>query len=94
VVAPFEGDFAAEGIAARLELVAEEPGDDALDRAFTAWDAGDHAAALEQLQELVAAADPARRDRLRRVMVAIFTELGADSELAREHRRRLALALT
>ena len=30
---------------------------------------------------------------LRRVMVAIFTELGAEHELAREHRRRLASAL-
>jgi thioredoxin-like negative regulator of GroEL len=27
------------------------------------------------------------------VMVAIFTELGADDPLAREHRRRLATAL-
>jgi thioredoxin-like negative regulator of GroEL len=27
------------------------------------------------------------------VMVAIFTELGADHPLAREHRRRLAAAL-
>jgi thioredoxin-like negative regulator of GroEL len=27
------------------------------------------------------------------VMVAIFTELGADNPLAREHRRRLAAAL-
>jgi hypothetical protein len=31
---------------------------------------------------------------VRRVMVAIFTELGADHPLAREHRRRLAAALT
>ncbi len=34
-----------------------------------------------------------RRDLIRRVMVGIFTELGADHELAREHRRRLAAAL-
>jgi thioredoxin-like negative regulator of GroEL len=27
------------------------------------------------------------------VMVALFTELGADHELAREHRRRLSTAL-
>jgi thioredoxin-like negative regulator of GroEL len=30
---------------------------------------------------------------VRSVMVAIFTELGADHPLAREHRRRLAAAL-
>ena len=37
--------------------------------------------------------DPDRRDLIRKVMVAIFTELGPDHELAREHRRRLAAAL-
>ena len=42
--------------------------------AFEAWDEGDHAAALELLQ--AALADPERRDLVRRVMVAIFTELG------------------
>jgi putative thioredoxin len=62
--------------------------------AFEAWDAGDHAAALEALQEAFAAApgDEAR-DRIRKVMVALFTELGSDNPLAREHRRRLATAL-
>jgi hypothetical protein len=30
---------------------------------------------------------------VRRVMVAIFTELGADSPLARDYRRRLSAAL-
>src|ERR671915_594133 len=48
---------------------------------------GDHATALERLQE--ALADPERRDLVRRVMVAIFTELGPDHPLAREYRRRL-----
>ena len=37
--------------------------------------------------------DPERRDLIRRVMVAIFTELGPDDPLARDHRRRLAAAL-
>jgi thioredoxin-like negative regulator of GroEL len=37
--------------------------------------------------------DPDRRDLTRKVMVAIFTELGPDHDLAREHRRRLAAAL-
>jgi len=40
-----------------------------------------------------ALADASRRDPIRRVMVAIFTELGADHPLAREHRRRLSAAL-
>ena len=77
----------ADGLAARARLA----GDPELDAAFAAWDAGDHAAALEALQ--AALSDPERRDLVRRVMVAMFTELGPDDPLAREHRRRLSAAL-
>jgi putative thioredoxin len=84
-------DFAAAGLAARAWLAAHRP---EIEDAFAAWDAGDHAAALEKLQDAFASAgDDETRDRIRRVMVAIFTELGTDSELARQHRRRLATAL-
>ena len=94
VLAPFEADFAAAGLLARIELEADEEGED-LSPALAAWDEGDHERALELLQEAIAAsADGERTDRLRRVMVAIFTELGPESELAREHRRRLSLAIT
>jgi putative thioredoxin len=86
------GDFVADGLAARAELTLA--GAEELQPAFGAWDAGDHETALEGLQAALASAPTAdARDRLRRVMVAIFTELGPDSELAREHRRRLATAL-
>jgi putative thioredoxin len=81
------GDFVADGLAARARL----SGDPELDPAFEAWDSGDPATALDLLQ--AALADPERRDLVRRVMVAIFTELGADHPLAREHRRRLSAAL-
>lgn len=84
------GDFIAEGLLARAAL-AETP-DERLAAAFGAWDAGDHATALDRLEESFAA-DPERRDLIRRVMVALFTELGPDDPLAREHRRRLAAAL-
>src|SRR4051812_6527543 len=81
-------DFAAEGLRARARLGAD------LAPAFDAWDAGDHATALERLQEAFAAADDAdERNLIRQVMVAIFTELGAEDPLAREHRRRLSAAL-
>jgi putative thioredoxin len=94
----FEGDFEAEGLAARARLTAEDDradGAGTLVRSFEAWDAGELEAALGGLQEAVASTeDPERRDLLRRVMVAIFTELGADHPLSREHRRRLAAALT
>ncbi len=93
---PLETDFAASGMLARIELADAETGpDEYLSPALEAWDAGDHQGALDGLQEAIAASeDPARTDRLRRVMVAIFTELGPDSELARDHRRRLALAIS
>ena len=80
-------DFVADGLVARAQL----QGDAELEPAFEAWDGGDPGTALERLQE--ALADPERRDLVRRVMVAIFTELGPDHPLAREHRRRLSAAL-
>jgi putative thioredoxin len=77
VLRPFPHDFIADGLAARAELSASQNG-------FRA----------DELQGVLASEqDPERKDLLRRVMVAIFTELGADHPLAREHRRRLAAAL-
>ena len=83
-------DFVAEGLLARATLA-----DDAtLASAFSAWDEGDRGAALEQLQDAFRReSDPDRRDLIRRVMVALFTELGPDDPLARDHRRRLSAAL-
>jgi putative thioredoxin len=82
------GDFVAEGLTARARL---SGAGDELEPAFEAWDAGDYEKALELLQ--AALADPEQRDDVRRVMVAIFTELGTESELARDYRRRLSAAL-
>jgi putative thioredoxin len=92
----FPNDFVADGLAARAELSLGENGasEDRLQAAFASWDEGNPEQALESLQGVLAdESDPERRDLLRRVMVAIFTELGADHPLAREHRRRLAAAL-
>jgi putative thioredoxin len=83
-------DFTADGLRARAQLAAT---DTDLARAFEAWDAGNAANALEDLQEAFAAASGEERDLIRQVMVAIFTELGAEDPLAREHRRRLSAAL-
>jgi putative thioredoxin len=91
VLEPFEHDFEAAGMAARarLELDGADLGD-----AFRAWDEGDYATALEQLQEALASAEEyEQRDLIRRIMVSIFTELGPADDLAREHRRRLSAAL-
>jgi putative thioredoxin len=92
-------DFAARGLLARIELEEQEkagsnggqPSD--AKTAITAWSEGDTAQALELFQRIIASErDPERRDLLRRIMVAIFTELG-DDPLASEHRRRLAATL-
>jgi putative thioredoxin len=81
------GDFVADGLAARARLA----GDEELRPAFDAWDRGDHATSLELLH--AALSDPDHRDAIRQMMVAIFTELGPDNELARDYRRRLSAAL-
>jgi putative thioredoxin len=81
------GDFVAAGLAARAHL-ADDPD---LPPAFEAWDRGDYEEALERLED--ALADSERRDLVRRVMVAIFTELGPEHPLSREYRRRLSAAL-
>ncbi|MEX2194803.1 MAG: tetratricopeptide repeat protein [Thermoleophilaceae bacterium] len=86
----FGGDFTALGLQARLSL--EREGQE-LAPAFAAWDDGDFETALEALQGALAGADADRRDLVRRVMVAIFEELGPGHELAQAHRRRLASAL-
>jgi putative thioredoxin len=92
VLEGLHGDFLAEGLVARARLAS----DPELAPAFEAWDAGDPGAALERLQSALSdpGNDPERRDLLRRVMVAIFTELGPEHPLAREHRRRLSAALS
>ena len=93
-----ESDFLAGGLLARVDLQHAAGANGGVPRdltaAFAAWDDGDPGTALERLQDSIAAeGDPDRRDLLRRVMVAIFTELGPEHPLASEHRRRLAAAL-
>ena len=92
-----DADFAARGLLARIELEEREPlnGDKPSETktAIAAWTEGDVAQALELFQQIIASEDdPERRDLVRRIMVAIFTELG-DDPLAAEHRRRLAAVL-
>jgi len=90
VLEPFPQDFGATGLAARARLSRDR---DDLDSAWSAWDAGDHEAALETLQEAFPTAEGEEKDDIRKAMVGIFTELGADSDLARTHRRRMAAAM-
>ena len=84
-----EADFAAAGIAARVELQKAGVGTDA----FAALDAGDRAAALDALLESVADADEETRELLRRAIVGILSEFDPADPTAREYRRRLSAAL-
>ncbi len=85
------GSFAADGLAARIELERREPALD-LGDAFVALDAGDQEKALDHLIGALPSADGAKDD-IRRVVVGILDELGVESQLARDSRRRLASAL-
>jgi putative thioredoxin len=85
------GSFAADGLAARIELERREPALD-LDDAFAALDTGDQEKALDLLIGALPSADGAKDD-IRRVVVGILDELGVESQLARDSRRRLASAL-
>ena len=84
------GDFAAEGLAARIRL--EQAADPDLSSAFTAADAGDVERALDLLIDALPTADGAKDD-IRRVVVGILDALGVEHPLARDARRRLATAL-
>ncbi len=85
------GSFAADGLAARIKLEQDDQGLDLAD-AFAALDAGDHERALDLLIAALPSADGAKDD-VRRVVVGILDELGVESPLARDARRRLASAL-
>jgi len=86
------GSFAADGLAARIELEQADEHLPVLGKAFAALDTGDHERALDLLIEALPSADGARDD-IRRVVVGILDELGVEHPLARSARRKLASAL-
>jgi putative thioredoxin len=97
VLARVPGSFAADGLAARIELEraatpAGQPGAPDVSEAFAALDGDDHARAIDLLLGALPSADGAKDD-IRRAVVGILDELGADHPLARDARRRLASAL-
>jgi putative thioredoxin len=85
-----EGDFGADGLAARIRL--ERDGVDGALQAFAALDGGDPQKAVDLLIETIATANGAKDD-LRRVVVGILDAFGVDHPFARDARRRLAGAL-
>ncbi|HYF25761.1 MAG TPA: thioredoxin [Baekduia sp.] len=84
------GNFAAEGLAARIRLEQDPlPG---TQDALAALDTGDREKGVDLLIEALPGAD-GRKDDLRRVVVAVLDELGVEHPFARDARRRLAAAL-
>jgi putative thioredoxin len=91
LVEPLAGDFAAEGLAARIRL--ERASEPELADAFTALDAGERERGLDALLDALRDAEDGRRDDLRRTIVGVLDELGVEHPVSREYRRRLAAAL-
>jgi putative thioredoxin len=84
-----KGDFAAEGIVARVRLAKAGIGGDA----FEALDRGQRDAALDALLEEIGEADEETREELRRAIVGILSEFDPGDPSAREQRKRLAAVL-
>jgi putative thioredoxin len=84
-----DGDFAAEGIAARVRLTKAGVGAEA----FGALDRGQRGSALDVLLGEIEVADEETREELRRAIVGILSEFEPADPSAREYRRRLATAL-
>jgi putative thioredoxin len=89
------GNFEAEGLAARARLLASGSAErlPELKEGLAALDEGDESHGLELLEAALRIAQEETRDLIRRVMVGVFDELGADHPLSREYRRKLAAAL-
>ncbi len=84
-----EGDFAADGIAARIGL---SKGGIAIE-AFEALDRGETTIALDALLEQLAEADENIREQLRLAIVGVLASLDPGDSTAIRYRRRLATAL-
>jgi thioredoxin len=90
-VASFLDDLSGPSEAERLIAELEERGE--LPDVVEAYRAGDHERALDVLLSEIQGANGDRREELRRLMVALFSDLGHEHPLAVRYRRRLATAL-
>jgi len=91
VVASFLDGLLGPSAGERLLVELQERG--GYEDVVAALEAGDHERALSLLLERAASAEPAARDELRGLMVALFEDLGQDHPLSTEYRRRLARIL-
>ena len=80
--------------AARAALVRlESAGDPVLSPALDALEQGETERGLELLLQALQDAGDDLRERIRQLMIGVFTELGQDDPLASKYRRRLASTL-
>jgi putative thioredoxin len=103
VVSEFTGVRSAQGVADFLDaLFGPTAGERLLDElrasgeqpeVLEALEAGDHERALELLLAEAQGADAGTRDRVRKLMVAVFEDLGQEHELSTRYRRQLATTL-
>jgi putative thioredoxin len=90
---PVEHDHTAAGLLARAELAEDPDAPEGVGDALAALARGDVETGLQGLLAAVVASQGDVRDRVRRVMVGVFNELGTDHPLSAAYRRRLATAL-
>lgn len=90
---PVEHDRRASGLLARFELEEDEAAPGQARIALAALERGEHEVALRALLEAIPESTDETRDRVRRVMVGVFGELGDTHETSVAFRKRLAVAL-
>ncbi|HET6174112.1 MAG TPA: tetratricopeptide repeat protein [Gaiellales bacterium] len=93
LLAPVAHDCEADGLLARAELAADPVAPPVARMGLEALARGEYEAALRALLEAVSEASGETRDRIRRVMVGAFAELGDSDPLAASIRKRLAASL-
>jgi putative thioredoxin len=90
---PVEHDHTAAGLLARAELAEDPDAPEGVGDALAALARGDVETGLQGLLDAIVASQGDVRDRVRRVMVGVFGELGTGHPLSVSYRRRLASAL-
>jgi putative thioredoxin len=90
---PVAHDREADGLIARSELAADPEAPAVARIGLEALARGEYEAGLRALLEAVTEASGDTRDRIRRVMIGTFAELGDTDPLAAAMRKRLAAAL-
>jgi putative thioredoxin len=90
---PVEHDREADGLIARIELARDPAAPPIARLGLEALARGEYEAGLRSLLEAIAETSGETRDRIRRVMIGTFAELGDTNPLAMAIRKRLAASL-